>query len=380
MTEIHSILTPCGKCNRTIGFVPLEIGEFDEFVRKQRRLDPENATWACVTSSSSDIDPSEDSASCKNSSLPTNTAEKASTSFSLLSEISEGSRQLKHQKPSPPSIQQHKLEINGESVGGYDTLHNLPIEEAMKFVKELDNSNIKSGRRLRHGAGYGGEWEPMVEDQGFKVYYYRTHEAGLADQVIHIWSPDPGGKHGSIATNIGKWPKIPCVFQDVGKQVGALYGRSFCEKYFLGQVQLSKMECNDPKELPMSHRTDHNKYSGNKLAAHFDAPREGDVIVSILLAEPTIFRLYNGSKIVLETELSPGSAYCMRCSEEHCFDPERRNVACQLQMCPRHGLKHEIECAHSPSCNAHHAPDSVTRMLPKRHGARFAAVLRYFKR
>lgn len=35
---IPSITMPCGKCKRMISFVPLEIGEFEEFVRKQRGM------------------------------------------------------------------------------------------------------------------------------------------------------------------------------------------------------------------------------------------------------------------------------------------------------------------------------------------------------
>ena len=278
-----------------------------------------------------------------------------------------------------PSIQQHEIHIDNESVE-YDTLYNLPIEEALEFVKNLDISNTIPGRRLRHKAAYGGIWEPMKSDQGFKIYYYRTHEADLAEQLIRVWAPDPNGKHGCVATDIRNWPEIPPVFRDIGKQVEALYGETFGKKYYLGQVQLSKMECTDPKKLPTSHGIDHNEYSGNKLAAHHDAAKEGDVIVTVLLAEQIVFRFYKGSKIVEETVLKPGMGYCIRCTEGHCFDPEKRRVACQLLFCPRHGLKHGIECAHPHSCNAHHAPGSVTKRLPRRNGSRFGAVLRYFKR
>ena len=107
---------------------------------------------------------------------------------------------------------------------------------------------------------------------------------------------------------------------------------------------------------------------------------EGDVIVTVLLAEPIIFRLYNGNRVVKESELKPGSAYCMRCSGGHYFDAKSRNISCQMAYCPRHGLRHEIECAHSPECTSHHHVDSVTARLPRRRGPRFAAVLRYFKR
>ena len=36
--EIPSLTVPCGKCNKMISFVPLEIGEFEEFIRKQSFL------------------------------------------------------------------------------------------------------------------------------------------------------------------------------------------------------------------------------------------------------------------------------------------------------------------------------------------------------
>ncbi|KAL9189806.1 hypothetical protein ACHAXT_009481 [Thalassiosira profunda] len=41
--EIPSVASPCGGCNRTISFVPLEIEEFEVFVRKQRKLNAEKA-------------------------------------------------------------------------------------------------------------------------------------------------------------------------------------------------------------------------------------------------------------------------------------------------------------------------------------------------
>ena len=34
--EVPSLFAPCGDCRKMISFVLLEIGEFEEFVRKQR--------------------------------------------------------------------------------------------------------------------------------------------------------------------------------------------------------------------------------------------------------------------------------------------------------------------------------------------------------
>lgn len=146
----------------------------------------------------------------------------------------------------------------------------------------------------------------IKKDAGFQVFYYRTHEEGLADQVINIWAPDPKDQHGCITTDIRKWPAIPAVFLDLSKKrVEALYGESFQTSYFLGQIQVSKMECKNPETLPPIHRIDHNKYSGNILDSHHDPAREGDVIVTVLLAEPIIFRLYSGNRVVKESELKP---------------------------------------------------------------------------
>ena len=36
--EVSSITYPCGKCNKMISFVPLEMEEFEEFVHKQREM------------------------------------------------------------------------------------------------------------------------------------------------------------------------------------------------------------------------------------------------------------------------------------------------------------------------------------------------------
>jgi len=86
------------------------------------------------------------------------------------------------------------------------------------------------------------------------------------------------------------------------------------------------------------------------------------------------------SNVLQETELSPGSSYCMWCPEGHHFDLESRSVSCQMQCCLGHGLKREIECAHPAACNSHHHPESETAKLPRRRGPRFAVVLRYFER
>ena len=40
---IPSLTTPCGKCNRMITFVPLEVSEFEDFVRKQREKNRQEA-------------------------------------------------------------------------------------------------------------------------------------------------------------------------------------------------------------------------------------------------------------------------------------------------------------------------------------------------
>jgi len=45
--DVPSLTVPCGNCNRLIDFVPLEFGEFEEFVRKQRGL---NSAKSCSSS------------------------------------------------------------------------------------------------------------------------------------------------------------------------------------------------------------------------------------------------------------------------------------------------------------------------------------------
>jgi len=215
--------------------------------------------------------------------------------------------------------------------------------------------------------------------------YYRTHDEDLSGQVIRNWKNDPsqhGSRHGSIATDVKKWPDIPPVFAKLGEEIQNLYPESFQTEYFLGQIHISKMESRPPKDLPSNNKTHHNSYSGNKLRAHVDHAREGDAIITVLLAEPIILRLIDGSKAVDEKILHPGSAYCLRCPEGYSYDVIKQNISCQSNCCPRHGLKHEIECAHPPTCSLYHEhlDDSATRKLPTRTGPRFALVYRYFRR
>ena len=151
------------------------------------------------------------------------------------------------------------------------------------------------------------------------------------------------------------------------------YSPIFREKYFLGQVQVSKMES--------KHAVNHNEFAGNRVGRHVDHKREGDIILCVQLAQHILLRLVNKNKVVQDVELPPGSGYCIRCpdsmeagEEENLEDTEN----CNFLHCPWHSLQHEIECGHPKSCKSKHGPKSVTKRLPERTGPRYAVLFRYF--
>ena len=124
----------------------------------------------------------------------------------------------------------------------------------------------------------------------------------------------------------------------------------------------------------------HNKYHGNRVAAHIDSPREGEVIVTLQLIELIIFYLKQGSDVVKELILGPESGYVIRCTKNLSSNVESKTHLCDMKFCPRHQLYHAIECAYSTKCPSHHDANSATKRLGARKGPRFAVIMRYFKR
>ena len=156
-------------------------------------------------------------------------------------------------------------------------LHNLPISNALKFVLEFDDATKTCERHLRgHDDNKKKAWEPLIQDGGYLTKYYRTHDEDLSGQVIRNWKNDPsqhGSRHGSIATDVKKWPDIPPVFAKLGEEIQNLYPESFQSEYFLGQIHISKMESRPPKDLPSNnktHRTIHIRATnlGHMLTMH----------------------------------------------------------------------------------------------------------------
>lgn len=261
------------------------------------------------------------------------------------------------------------MNIKGEDVSGFDTLSNVPIKDALQFVMNLDQNKC-------------WEWEDLQRDGGYFVYYYRTHIEHQAAAVTERWQRDCK-EHGTIKTPIKEWPDIPPVFKELSESIIDGYSPIFPifrEKYFLGQVQVSKMEC--------KHSVKHNEFGGNKVGRHIDHKREGDIILCVLLAEHIVLRLLNRRHIVQDVELPPGSGYCIRCPDskndeeeenwEDIADDNHLPEKCRLLYCPRHSLQHEIECGHPKSCKSKHHPKSVTERLPERTGPRYAVLFRYF--
>ena len=138
------------------------------------------------------------------------------------------------------------------------------------------------------------------------------------------------------------------------------------------------MESEVPSEKALCE--DHNKYSGNRVGAHIDHSREGEVIVTVQLTERIIFHLKRGNDVVKESILGPGSGYVIRCPKNHSSNVESKTHLCDMEFCPRHQLYHAIECAHSTKCPSHHDANSATKRLGARKGPRFAVIMRYFKR
>ena len=124
----------------------------------------------------------------------------------------------------------------------------------------------------------------------------------------------------------------------------------------------------------------HNQYHGNRIAAHTDSPREAEVVITLQLTKSIIFHLKHGSVIVNESIFGPGSSYILRCPKNGSFNVESKTDSCHMKLCPRHGLYHAIECAHSTKCPFDHDANSATTRLGARKGPRFAVIMRYFKR
>ena len=124
----------------------------------------------------------------------------------------------------------------------------------------------------------------------------------------------------------------------------------------------------------------HNEYHGNRVPAHTDSPREGEVIITLQLTEYILFHLKHDSDVAKESIFGPGSGYILRCPKNCAFNVESKTHSCDMKLCPRHGLYHAIECAHSTKCPFHHDANSATTRLGARKGPRFAVIMRYFKR
>ena len=203
------------------------------------------------------------------------------------------------------------------------------------------------------------------------MYYYRTHIKPYGQIVCRTWNT---GRHLAINIDVKHWPAIPPVLMDIGREVEALYGPSFSKDYFMGIANISKMESEVPREKSLCES--HNQYHGNRVAAHTDSPREGEVIITLQLTESIIFHLKHGSVIVKESILGPGSGYILRCPKNCSFNVESKTHSCDMKLCPRHGLYHAIECAHSTKCPFHHDANSATTRLGARKGPRFAVIMR----
>ena len=145
----------------------------------------------------------------------------------------------------------------------------------------------------------------------------------------------------------------------------------------MGIANISKMESEVPRKKALCKT--HNKYHGNRVGAHIDSPREGEVIVTVELTELIIFHLKHGSDVVKESILGPGSGYVIRCTTNLSSNVESKTHLCDIKFCPRHQLYHAIECAHSTKCPFHHDANSASERLGARKRPRFAVIMRYFK-
>lgn len=292
---------------------------------------------------------------------------KNGTSENLMGETAEAEKDAEQ-----PTIKKHAIHIHDTLVSGYDTFHNIPIDDALAYAYSLDESRNQESSRTRSRNQSVGRWESTLgDDNGYETYYFRTYDTGVSDLVIKYWTHNHK-KHQVISIPIRKWPEIPNVFREMSNNIQALYGESYSDRYFLGQVSVTKQICRKAKR--------HNEFTGNRVKPHLDNSREGEVIITIQLTQHILFKLLHGKTLVVEKHLKPGEGYCMRCPEEHSYDPLKGGASCALNFCPRHRLKHSIECAHPPECTYKHDSDSATARLPIRTGPRFAVIFRYFKR
>ena len=117
------------------------------------------------------------------------------------------------------------------------------------------------------------------------MYYYCTHIGPRGQIVCRTWNT---GRHLAINIDVKHWPEIPPVLMDIGRELEALYGPSFSKDYFMGIANISKMESEVPRKKK-SLCESHNQYHGNRVAAHTDSPREGEVIITLQLIESIIF-------------------------------------------------------------------------------------------
>ena len=125
-----------------------------------------------------------------------------------------------------------------------------------------------------------------VSDMGYLVYYFRSHFKHLDEKVIKTWND---GRHLAINIEVRHWPAILSVVMDIGKRVEALYGSSFSNKCFMGIANISKMESQVPSKKSLAEN--HSEYHGNRVPAHTDSPREGEVMITLQLTEFIIFYL-----------------------------------------------------------------------------------------
>ena len=126
----------------------------------------------------------------------------------------------------------------------------------------------------------------------------------------------------------------------------------------MGIASISKKESEVPSEKAL--RKNHNEYNGNRVAAHTDSPREGEVIITLQSTEAIIFYLKNYCDVVKESIVGPGSGYVIRCPKHHSHNVASKTGPCDMKLCPRHGLYHVIECDQLTKCRFHHDANSAT--------------------
>ena len=170
---------------------------------------------------------------------------------------------------------------------GYDTFDHVPVTKCLDYIYGL--AGIFPNKRLTRSRDIDeGRWETQYGDNGYMVYYFCSHFQHLTEKCIKAWN---SGRYLVINIGVKHWPAIPPVIMDIGRKVEALYGPSFSKEYFMGIANISKMESEVPRETSLYES--HNQYHENRVAAHTDSPREGEVIITLQLTESIIFHLNN---------------------------------------------------------------------------------------